>query len=398
VDTTPAREGAAALPARPVSLNVLFVDDEPRVLEGLERMMFDVAEDWVFDTATSGEEALAKLAGGGYSIVVTDMRMPGMDGATLLARVAERHAEVVRVILSGQTDEAAIMRAAHVAHRFLAKPCGAAAIYEVVQRTQRLVARLSDPELRASIARLGALPSPPLLYLELLAVLRDGDATTEAVSRIVSRDPALSARVLQLANSAFFCRTSAPIAQVRQAIVRVGTRALGALALSSGVFQSSAQGELGVALARTQQHALQVADTALQLAGVSPVGDEAFTAALLHDVGFSALAAVAPARLREVLVGKGDQLEREREAFGTTHAEVGAHLLDLWGLPWSIVEAVGTHHTPEAIPSSHARVAALACVAAALVGGVEPAPSLVASYGLEQDIARIRRAGARDTC
>ena len=145
-------------------LHVLFVDDEPRLLEGILRLMFDVAEDWTVDTAASGEEALCRLAAEDYAIIVSDMRMPGMDGATLLARVAELYPRVVRVILSGQTDEGATLRAAQIAHRFLTKPCSADSLYEVVSRTQRLVARLADPDLRARLARLGPLPTPTTIY------------------------------------------------------------------------------------------------------------------------------------------------------------------------------------------------------------------------------------------
>jgi DNA-binding NtrC family response regulator len=192
-------------------LHVLFVDDEPRLLEGIQRMMFDVADDWTVDTADGGEDALAKLAADDYAIIVSDMRMPGMDGATLLARVAELHPRVVRVILSGQTDEVATLRAAQIAHRFLTKPCSAESLYEVVSRTQRLVARLADPELRASLARLGPLPTPPLIYQELIAALRESDVSIDALGAIVSRDPALCAKVLQLANSSFFSRAASPI-------------------------------------------------------------------------------------------------------------------------------------------------------------------------------------------
>ena len=208
-------------------LRVLFVDDEPRVLAAITRMMFDVANDWVIDTASSGEAALTKLASADYAVVVSDMHMPGMDGAALLSRVAEEYPRIVRVVLSGQTDEEAIMGALHVAHRFLAKPCKPEALYEVVRRTRRLVSELSRPELRARISHLGPLPSPPTIYLELTRLLKDGEAPMSFIAAIVNRDPSLCSRVLQIANSAFFCRAGPLISDARIAIARIGTRIFG---------------------------------------------------------------------------------------------------------------------------------------------------------------------------
>jgi HD-like signal output (HDOD) protein len=373
-------------------LHVLFVDDEPRLLEGIERMMFNVAEDWAVDTAPSGEEALTRLAAEDYAIIVSDMRMPGMDGATLLARVAELHPRVVRVILSGQTDEVATLRAAQIAHRFLTKPCSAEALYEVVSRTQRLVARLADPELRARLTRLGPLPTPPKIYQDLMDALSDSGVSVDVLAGIVSHDPALCAKVLQLANSSFFSRAATPIVQARQAISRIGTNVLRSVALGTSLFRASASSDAR-GVEELQRRAFQAAELALCLAGTSTAREEAFTGTLLCDVGLSALATLGPQAAETRLGTTAERLGRERVAFGATHAEIGAHLLDLWGLPLSIVEAAGTHHTPEDIPSTHALVAAIAHVADALVDGDEPCAAVVANYGLQPGLARLREDG-----
>jgi HD-like signal output (HDOD) protein len=356
-------------------------------------MLFGVADDWIIDTAGSGAEALRKMEAGVYSVIVTDMRMPGMDGAALLECVAQRFPATVRVVLSGLTDEDAMLRAVHVAHRFLAKPCAGEALYEVVQRTERLVRRLASEDMRAAISRLGTLPSPPEIYLELMDLLQDGEVTMDAIGTLVARDPALCARVLHVANSAFFSRAAKPISQVRPAVARIGTRVLRSLALACGVFETNAEPAVRAELARLQRHALAAATIALQLDQDPASRDESFTATLLHDVGVVALLAADPAHLRVLSAEPREQERREREAFGATHAEIGAYILDLWGLPTSTVEAVATHHASELIPLHHARVAAVAFVAAAVEAGDRLRPELLAAYELNQPLAALGRAG-----
>jgi HD-like signal output (HDOD) protein len=377
--------------AAPTTLHVLFVDDEPRVLEGLERMMFDVAEDWIIETACGGQEALKKLAAGVFHVVVSDMRMPGMDGATLLTKVAESYPHTIRVILSGQTAEEAKLRAACVAHRFLGKPCAAETIYEVIRRTHQLAGRLSDPRLAALVARLDPLPTPPSIYFELTEALGDAEVPLDTIAAIVSRDPALCAKTLQVANSSFFCRAGTPVANVRQALSRIGTRIVRSLALGAGIFGRSPGGAVGRLVERMQQHATRVSCAAFVLAGGQAWRDDAFAAGLMHDIGLLALAAAAPESVSILGTNREAQADLERGSLGASHAEIGAHLLDLWGLPRPVVEAVFLHETPQAIPLQDAPVAAAVHVATALVDGRIPHADVVAAYRLGDAVASFTR-------
>ena len=101
-------------------MRVLFVDDEPRVLEAIERTLFQLEMDWDVSFAEGGPAALAELEKAHFDVVVSDMRMPGMDGAALLGEVCAKYPHVARIVLSGQTDEAAAFRVVKVAHQFLA--------------------------------------------------------------------------------------------------------------------------------------------------------------------------------------------------------------------------------------------------------------------------------------
>lgn len=182
----------------------LFVDDEPLVLSGLRRMLRGLRHDWEMRFASSGAEALDMLAAEDFAVVVSDMRMPEMDGATLLNEVADRHPGIGRLVLSGHADLDAILRAVRPAHQFLAKPCDPKLLERALQRILE-VGR--DDRQKGICKRLGAhrrLPSPARAIEELRAALSATPADLEAVGRIVRSDIAMSIQVLRLVNAAFF--------------------------------------------------------------------------------------------------------------------------------------------------------------------------------------------------
>jgi HD-like signal output (HDOD) protein len=162
-------------------------------------------------------------------------------------------------------------------------------------------------------------------------------------------------------------------------------------------------------LAAHQEHALRVATLARTIAGGGALADDAFLAGVLHDVGELVLAAQRPEWLTQAATLAGARRiplhEAEAELFGVSHAEVGAYLVGLWGLPFRIVEAVAHHHVPSragpsrAGPSGVLDTIAAVHVAAALVAEVEGAAapldqSYVESLGITTHLARWRAAGA----
>jgi HD-like signal output (HDOD) protein/CheY-like chemotaxis protein len=366
-------------------MKVLFVDDEPRVLEGLERALFDIGDDIEFASAPGGAEALARLASEEFEVIVTDMRMPGVDGAELLEWVHVTHPGLVRIVLSGQTDEAQAMRAAPFAHRFLAKPCDPSALVAAIRSTFRLRDAIKDDVVRRAIGSLDKLPTTPLLYAALRTALMDPDVDAGVVSDVVRRDPAMVMKVLQLANSSLFSR-GRPLSDIRAAVVRLGSRAICHLVLAVEAFTVLGGGQAikGFSVEQEQRHATQSAAIARLLA--PRVADEAIVGAMLCDIGRHVLALTAPDRVEQAFehaAEKGIAIElAEYELFGVTHAEVGGYLVGLWGLPLGIVEAIAYHHQPERIPPSpEGDAAAAVCVAHALAAGVSPDPSLVERFG-----------------
>lgn len=338
-----------------MSPRVLFVDDEINVLSGLRRMLRGQRNEWSMTFASSGHEALTLLSNTSFDVIVTDMRMPGMDGAELLSRVAEQYPHTVRLVLSGQSEHERIFRAVGPAHQFLSKPCDQRELVATIKRACSVQSHLQDSSLRSIVSRVGSLPSLPELYVQLVTELESDDASVEHVGEIIGRDLGMSTKVLQLVNSSFFGLPQ-HVTCPKHAVSLLGLNIIRPLCLSAGAF--SQYEDLcvdGFSLHLAIEHSLQVATKARRVAVQetkdSQLTDDAFIAGMLHDIGKLILASQLTEQFREIITLSKEQRlplwQAEMEVIGTTHAEIGAHLLDLWGLPTPIVEAVAFHHRPQ---------------------------------------------------
>jgi HD-like signal output (HDOD) protein len=337
---------------------ILFVDDEPNVLQGLQRMLREYRKDWSMSFALSGAAALELLGKEPFDVIVTDMRMPGMDGAELLTRVSKLHPRVVRLILSGQTDAAMTLRSIVTAHQYLSKPCDAKLLRATVLRACALRELMANQPLLALVSQVKSLPSLPSLYAEVVEKLRSPQASLNDVAQVIAKDPGMTAKVLQLVNSAFFGlkrRVASPV----QAATLLGSETLKALVLSVEVFSSFDAATIqGLSLDAVWGHSMAVGSLARKIAisqdAGRNVGEDAFMAGLLHEVGTLVLAASLPRDYGRALALAAaeavDIHEAERRVFGATHSQVGAYLIGIWGLPDQIVEAVAWHHDPARCP------------------------------------------------
>jgi putative nucleotidyltransferase with HDIG domain len=277
-----------------------------------------------------------------------------MDGVALLTEMRRRYPAVARIILSGETVQHDVMRCLSVAHQSLSKPCDPSDLVAAVRRACDLQDRLHNLELRQTLGRVGSLPSPPAAILELRAVIERDDAEIAEVDGVISTDVGMAAKVLQLVNSSFF-GLARHVTEVRDALAYLGLNLVHDLVVATEVFRSAevASGLPGNVVERLRAHSTAVSQTASELARRTSLHQQALVAGLLHDIGWLVLAAQAPERLQAVAAGTGEgrSLEDvEQEVLGASHAEVGAYLLSLWGLPTTIVEAVAHHHDAESMP------------------------------------------------
>jgi HD-like signal output (HDOD) protein/CheY-like chemotaxis protein len=333
---------------------ILFVDDEPKVLDGLKRMLHGMRREWEMVFATSGQEALEILRTKPFDVLISDMRMPGMDGYQLLDKVRQLYPQVIRIILSGYSDREMILKSVRSAHQFLAKPCEAEMVKSTVARACALRELLKDESLIKLLSQIDSLPSLPALYVKVVDELNSPNSSIQKIAEIISSDVGMTAKILQLSNSAFF-GLSQHVNSPLRAVNILGLDTIKALIMTVQIFsQFDRSTPAGFSIADLWTHSMRcgvLAKTIAKSEGQERIGvEDAFMGGLLHDVGKLVLIANLPDRYREALAladkSRRPLWETERELVGTTHAQVGAYLMGLWGLPDRIVEAIAFHHNP----------------------------------------------------
>jgi HD-like signal output (HDOD) protein/CheY-like chemotaxis protein len=337
--------------------NILFVDDEPRVLHGLERQLHKMAGEWQMSFVDGGAKALELMGRSRVDVVVTDMMMPEMDGAQLLNEVVLRHPQVIRIVLSGQTETEGILRLVCSAHQYLSKPCGVEELRAAITSAFALQEMLSSRQLKELTARIKSLPVLPELYTQLTAELRKEETSPDRVAEIISKDIGMVSKIFHLVNSAFF-GLPRRINNANEAVCYLGLATIRSLVLSIQVFSRFQNKKMaGFSMDALTSHCWTTAVLARKMAILeqcdAKTQDNCFLAGFLHDIGQLVLAAEMPEEYGRVLEkareGNKKLWEAELEAFGATHAEVGAYLLGLWKMPTPIIEAVWLHHRPEGI-------------------------------------------------
>ena len=147
---------------------ILFVDDETIVLQGLQRMLRPMRQEWEMDFAEGGARALERVAATAYDVVVSDIVMPGMDGAQLLKEIQQKSPQTIRLVLSGHAEQQHAMKCVGVAHQYLSKPCDPETLKNTLARVTSLSFAAHNECILKLLPRLERLPSIPALYSEIV--------------------------------------------------------------------------------------------------------------------------------------------------------------------------------------------------------------------------------------
>lgn len=299
------------------SIRVIFVDDEPRVLEGLKRMLRPKRNEWDMTFVGSAQAALDALREQPHEVVVTDMRMPGMSGAELLEVVQRDFPDTIRLILSGQAETDSVMKALGVSHQFLSKPCDAEILQGTISRAFALRDLAGSTAVKALVTRINKLPTLPETYQKVVDCLKDPNASMEEVAKIISRDPAMTARLLKVVNSAYF-GLAKPVADVSRAGTLLGLDRIMALVLGQGIFSGTEIPKVpGFSLDALWSHSVATATVAHRIAIEEGLEKDkisaAFLAGMLHDLGKLILVMGMPEQYGRVLAAAQAAPDRELE-------------------------------------------------------------------------------------
>ena len=357
-------------------MRVLFVDDEENILQGLRRSMRAMRNEWEMEFVCGSVAALEAFEARQFDVIVSDMRMPGMDGAELLSRIRALAPGTIRIILSGHADPDAIRRAIPSTHQFLNKPCEPNELKVTIERATRFKALVEDDTLRQIVAGTQSLPVAPQITVEFAEAVRNEHSTLSSLAAVVERDIGLATRILQLANSAFF-GTPASVTSIETAIGRLGLESISGLVLAHGILQKfSDTGSSGLNVEELASVGIRAGTIARRVAELEKLGragcEHAFLGGLLHDVGLLVLAKSMPEQLREYLIARaagGQCASVETGLFGASQVRVGAYLLGIWGLPIPVVEAVAWQDQPSALQESQFSPAGAVHVALRLTAG-----------------------------
>lgn len=330
---------------------ILFVDDEPNILSGIKRMLRSMRNEFDFHFAESGKEALDQMESCDIDVVVSDMRMPGMDGADFLSEVKKRYPQAIRIMLTGQADNESVFRTVNVVHQFLSKPCDPDTLKDIIIRSCTLRDLLTNAHLKEIVSGIDHLPSIPSVFAELQHVLQNEDASAEDVAKVIERDISMTAKLLQLVNSSFFGLFQ-KVESPARAVKLLGFDTIKILVLGVQIFSEIKTNSAGISADFLQEHSMMVAQCskkiALETTDDKEVINNCFLAGMLHDIGrlllISQMSATYLPLLESVKADETKLTAEESNTFNATHCDIGAYLIGLWGFNGDILEAIAYHN------------------------------------------------------
>lgn len=336
-------------------LEVLFVDDESLILNGIRRQFRTHKNDWNMRFANSGDEAIQMLEEVPADVIVSDMRMPCMSGAELLNQVRKRWPETVRFILSGQTDQSELLQNIGCIHQFLQKPCDPNQLVHAINRASSLKESVESNSLLSVASGIKSLPIISQVYLDLVKEINNENSNAETVASIVEKDVGLSVKILQMVNSAFFGMPRQTVC-VRDAIVLIGMDNLLNLIMSAQIFDTLSQDMLDQGIiadlwAKSSDIGASAKESAKRADQSKATYETACLAGVLSHIGRAILAHSVPYEFIELVETAHEQgrsiRELEIEVFGIPQESVGAYALGIWGFSDEIVEAVAMQESPD---------------------------------------------------
>lgn len=332
---------------------ILFVNDSTKA-QYLQSMFEKMKELWDMQFVEAEADVWNCLTNGNYDVLVLDLKTPEINGITLLQEVSERYPHIVRIIIVGPSDQELVLRAIRSNHKIITQPFNPLSLIGLIDRSCKLREILHNEDLKRFVAGISRLPSLPSLYHQIVDEMQSPKVSVKRIADLIAQDVTMTAKILQLVNSAFF-NLPQKIVNPHQAAVLLGIDILKGLILHVHIF-SSFQLDPRIkdfSVQSLAKHSILVGKLAREIVlaetNIRDMEENALIAGLLHDIGKLVLLQ-DPERFNQVVAHSQerncDHYHAEYEIMGASHAEIGAYLLDLWGIPEPVVHAIAFHHNP----------------------------------------------------
>ena len=313
---------------------------------------------WEVQFCPRSAEALSLFAEKPFDAVVAWGQLPDMQGLQLLNKIQKAYPDTCRVLVCDLSQRSSVVRCAGVAHLWLPRPLEPETLRQVLDRSFGLNIWLSSRTVRELVGRMKRIPSPPTLYIQVTRALQTPNVSIEDIAQRITQDLAMTAKLLQLANSASL-GVRVQVSSVEEAVKFLGLETTRSLILLAHAFSWCEPKRLKLSIENLWRHSLATGALARRIAqeegAVAEIVDECFLAGLLHDIGKLLLAVNLGSEYDTVVAQAREQnvplWQVELEKFGATHAEIGAELLGIWNLPLPVIEALALHHYPSKLAS-----------------------------------------------
>lgn len=359
-----------------MSRTVLFVDDEENILRSLRRCFFD--SKIIVHYALGAEEAYAILSVHKIDMVVSDMRMPNVDGYELLSCVKEKYPHIVRIFLSGYSDKGQLLKTLSngIVKAYLYKPWDNDELIARLEHYFSLYENLQEDGIEQVINRISTLPVLSSTYQKFFNLVKN-QAELGEIARTIETNAPYTANLLKLANSAIY---SLSTSSVKQALVCLGVVVAKDIIMSTEVFNvlrvngTILENEYDTFVKHSEISNI-VFHQLYRLNYGQKVPEEFETVCLLHDIGKLVILHFFPEQYEEVIKRRESEpeksiLEIEAEVIGVSHAQIGAYLIDWWDLPLALQEVALYHHTPDSQQVLHKELMKIVFLADEVAGKV----------------------------
>lgn len=327
---------------------ILFVDDEEQILKSLRRIFFKSEYNCFF--ASSGKEALVYLKEYNMDLIISDIRMPVMNGFELLEKVKKHYPNVIRMVLSGYSDRSDVITAIekNLAKVYLYKPWDNKELRYIISSIFELENNLEDQGLFELFNNLESLPTVPKLYKKINEMLENNESI-DNIRLEIEKDQSLASRVLKVANSAFY---AAKTGSIKQAILYIGLINVKNIVVSNTIFSNMDIDDVE----KLWKHAAltnKMAGFIYSKILLKKLPPEYSAAGLLHDIGRVVIMNYFEEQHKKIdilnngnIVDVDRRLNYEKKLLGFNHEIIGGYLLNWWEIPLPIIETALYHHEP----------------------------------------------------